>query len=318
MANIDIFNGDADGICALHQLRLHEPRQATLVTGVKRDIALLARVQPQAGDHLTVLDISLDKNREDVLRILQTGASVFYVDHHFAGDIPASRQLQAHIDPTAEVCTSLLVDALLDHAHLPWAVVGAFGDNLHAQAQQAAAPLQYTEDELQALAKLGELINYNAYGVTLEDLWLSPDRLYRAIEPYASPFDFIREASAYRVLNDGYDDDMSKADTLASLLDAPHAAAFALPDAPWARRISGVLGNQLARAHPERAHALVTMLPDHHYRISVRAPLNNRDHADTLCMQFPSGGGRKAAAGINALPVDQLDRFLQAFSDCYG
>ena len=38
----DVFNGDADGICALHQLRLAEPRPtAELVTGVKRDIRLL-------------------------------------------------------------------------------------------------------------------------------------------------------------------------------------------------------------------------------------------------------------------------------------
>ena len=30
----DIFNGDADGICALHQLRLAEARAARLVYGV--------------------------------------------------------------------------------------------------------------------------------------------------------------------------------------------------------------------------------------------------------------------------------------------
>jgi hypothetical protein len=40
----DVFNGDADGICALHQLRLANPRDAVLLTGVKRDIALLQRV----------------------------------------------------------------------------------------------------------------------------------------------------------------------------------------------------------------------------------------------------------------------------------
>jgi len=38
MKYIDVFNGDADGICALHQLRLAEPVESTLVTGVKRDI----------------------------------------------------------------------------------------------------------------------------------------------------------------------------------------------------------------------------------------------------------------------------------------
>ncbi|RUM38930.1 MAG: acetyltransferase, partial [Desulfobulbus sp.] len=42
MITYDVFNGDADGICALHQLRLHDPRpDAHLVTGVKRDICLL-------------------------------------------------------------------------------------------------------------------------------------------------------------------------------------------------------------------------------------------------------------------------------------
>ena len=59
----DLFNGDADGICALLQLRLAEPRDATLVTGVKRDINLMARIQPEAGDEVTVLDVSMDKNR---------------------------------------------------------------------------------------------------------------------------------------------------------------------------------------------------------------------------------------------------------------
>ena len=42
MAYFDVFNGDADGICALLQLRQHTPRIATLITGVKRDIGLLS------------------------------------------------------------------------------------------------------------------------------------------------------------------------------------------------------------------------------------------------------------------------------------
>jgi len=63
MAYIDCFNGDADGICALTQLRLAEPLESTLITGVKRDINLLARVEASAGDRITALDISLDKNR---------------------------------------------------------------------------------------------------------------------------------------------------------------------------------------------------------------------------------------------------------------
>jgi hypothetical protein len=47
----------------LHQLRLETPAGAELVDGVKRDIRLLDGVEAGAGDHVTVLDISLDSNR---------------------------------------------------------------------------------------------------------------------------------------------------------------------------------------------------------------------------------------------------------------
>lgn len=56
MPHVDVFNGDADGICALHQLRLAEPRAATLVTGPKRDIALLRRAAQTVCTSVTVLD----------------------------------------------------------------------------------------------------------------------------------------------------------------------------------------------------------------------------------------------------------------------
>ena len=59
MTHYDVFNGDADGICALHQLRLADPRESVLVTGVKRDINLVKRVSAETGDTVTVLDISL-------------------------------------------------------------------------------------------------------------------------------------------------------------------------------------------------------------------------------------------------------------------
>ena len=98
MTHYDIFNGDADGICALHQLRLAEPRESTLITGVKRDINLVKRVRESAGDSATILDISLDKNRDDLVRLLDAKMDVLYFDHHFAGDIPDSEHLNANID----------------------------------------------------------------------------------------------------------------------------------------------------------------------------------------------------------------------------
>lgn len=71
----DVFNGDADGICALHQLRLAEPAEAELVTGVKRDVALLRRVPAAPGARVVVLDISLDSNADDLHRLLDAGGS---------------------------------------------------------------------------------------------------------------------------------------------------------------------------------------------------------------------------------------------------
>jgi len=85
MQYFDVFNGDADGICALHQLRLAEPRpDARLVTGVKRDIRLLQKLSGTRDAQITVLDVSLDSNRDALLSLLQTGCKILYVDHHFA------------------------------------------------------------------------------------------------------------------------------------------------------------------------------------------------------------------------------------------
>ena len=82
---IDVFNGDADGLCSLVQLRRADPRTSELVTGVKRDINLLQRVNAKNGDHITVLDISFEKNSKDVQRLLTLGASLDYIDHHQTG-----------------------------------------------------------------------------------------------------------------------------------------------------------------------------------------------------------------------------------------
>ena len=76
MTDFDVFNGDADGLCALAQLRNAQPREAELVTGVKRDINLLERVQAGSGSRVTVLDVSLDKNRQGLERILSDRKSV--------------------------------------------------------------------------------------------------------------------------------------------------------------------------------------------------------------------------------------------------
>jgi len=318
MQQIDVFNGDADGICALQQLRLAKPLQSQLVTGMKRDIRLLDRVEGDENTRVTVLDISLDKNRAALERLLGSGVHVTYFDHHFAGDMPDSENLAAHIDTSADTCTSLIVNKYLNSAHLLWAAAGAFGDNMHLAARNVASPLSLSGEQLLELQHLGECLNYNSYGLTIEDLHFAPDALFRALNPYADPFAFIHESTEFRKLADGYAEDIAHARKVAPHIEKEHICLHILPDEAWARRASGVFGNELARLNPGRAHALLTETELGFYRVSVRAPLNSPEHADTLCMQFPTGGGRKGAAGINELPNAMFDDFIKAFAETYS
>lgn len=312
MAHYDVFNGDADGICSLHQLRLAFPVTSRLVTGVKRDITLLDRIVAKPGDEVTVLDISLDRNRTALLALLELGARVAYFDHHFPGTIPTHPNLEVHIDRAPDVCTSLLVDRHLQGRHRIWAVVGAFGDNLRQSALRAAEPLGLNAGQLEALQSLGECLNYNGYGETVADLHFPPDELYRRVHGYADPFAFIAEEPAFRRLQQGYAEDLAKAEALAPEFATEHSALYFLPDQAWSRRVSGSFGNRLAQAWPQRAHALLTRRKDG-FVVSVRAPLSAPTGADELCLRFDSGGGRKAAAGINFLPEVRLDDFVRQF-----
>jgi len=313
----DVFNGDADGICALHQLRLDEPADSELVTGPKRDISLLKRVKAGAGDRVTVLDIALSKNRDALDKLLEAGAQVRYFDHHQPGDIPDHPNFEAHIDTDANVCTSLLVNHYLHGRQLAWAVTAAFGDNLADAARQAAVPLGLSADQLAQLQSLGECLNYNGYGETLDDLFFDPAELYRQLRPHADPFAFIAESPAYQILKAGYHDDMARAVGVPAADARASGRIFMLPAEKWARRISGVFGNQLAVESPAQAHAVLTAKPDGGYVVSVRAPLANKSGADTLCSQFDTGGGRKGAAGINHLPAAELGRFIATFFGIY-
>lgn len=73
MNQFDIFNGDADGICALHQLRLAQPADAILISGAKREVTLLRHAHAQMRDRVSVLDISLDSNRDSLTALLDRG-----------------------------------------------------------------------------------------------------------------------------------------------------------------------------------------------------------------------------------------------------
>jgi len=322
----DVFNGDADGIIALLQLRLASPRESTLITGVKRDISLLKQVvnHTDKASSVTVLDISLEKNYEALVSLLNDGVEVFYADHHRTGDIPQSSLLTSLFDTDANTCTSLIVNKLLDNQFVYWAIAAAFGDNMQASARELSEQYGLSETEQAQLNELGIYINYNGYGSTTDDLHFHPATLFRALLKYPDPFVLINESdSIFAQLKAAYLADMSNAQSARVIAEQSLIKAVLLEDAPWARRVSGVFGNELANNSPDRAHAVLTLNPRKEqvepitYTVSLRAPLNNKQGAGDICAKFPSGGGRAAAAGINSLPEAMLSEFIESVSKYY-
>jgi len=303
----DIFNGDADGLCALHQLRLVEPRDATLITGVKRDIALLGQVSAGPGDEITVLDLSLDTNRQALLDALRIGARVRYFDHHFAGEIPRHKSLEAHIDTSATVCTSLIVDRHLGGRHRAWAIVAAFGDNLCAQAYAEANELGLKHTDVESLRELGECLNYNAYGATLADLLFHPAELYLRMQPFTNPLAFCAQAPELDSLRRASADDLRQASALPIENVGDEALVVFMPEAAWSRRIAGTFANELARRHSARTVALLVR-SGAGYQVSLRGPDHGRTAMDLLARQFQSGNGRARSAGIQFLPESEVAR----------
>jgi len=314
MRHIDVFNGDADGICALVQLRRAQPQKSQLVTGIKRDINLLKQVDAEQGDQITVLDVSFEKNVTDVARLLENGATIEYFDHHKTGELLKHDNLLTDIDLAANTCTSLIVDKRLKGQYRAWALTAAFGDNLTETAMSLGLESGLSETQLASLKELGILLNYNGYGADTNDLFFHPAELFEKLQAFDSPFDFLQQdPTTFETLANGYQQDMSLANQASTLHETEYTAVVQLPDETWARRVSGVFSNELANQFPDRAHAVLTEKQDGSYLVSVRAPLNRKYGADELVSQFPTGGGRKAAAGINKLPAEMLGQFIDAF-----
>ena len=293
------------------------PRDATLVTGVKRDIALLRRVPLLSDADVTVLDVSLDQNREPLLALLQCGARLEYFDHHFAGDIPRHAGLRCHIETAGDVCTSILVDRHLAGAHRLWAVVGAFGDNLDDAARQLATTHGLNAAQTNALRELGECLNYNAYVDVEADLVVHPAALHSLLRPHRDPFGVMDAEPVLRELRETRRADLAQAGGLHPQVSLPGGQVFILPDTPWSRRVRGAWGNQLAQASPGRAHAILAPNGQGAYVVSVRAPVSRMRGADALCRQFATGGGRAGAAGINHLAQEDLAAFIEAFGGAF-
>ena len=308
----DVFNGDADGLCALQQLRIHNPLDdAHLVTGPKRETSLLCKIPLVEPTDIIVLDVSLRANRSDAERLLRDGHRLTYIDHHNAGPIPGHKNFVSHIDTDPAVCTSVIVDQILEGKYRDWAITAAFRDNLIETAKKLAANTNLSSSQVGKLQELGELLNYNGYGRKVEDLWFSPEKLFQKMQGYRSPFDFYAEAPECLALREGYAEDLRRAEKAPTIFDDLNLRIYQLPDAAWSHRIVGAFSNLKARNHPEQAQVVMVEKPEKTQLVSVRSPKIHPVGADVICLQF-EGGGRPAAAGINDLPADKFEDFQQA------
>ena len=286
----DVFNGDADGLCALQQLRLHNPLDdAHLVTGPKRETSLLRKIPTVEPTDIIVLDVSLRANRSDAERLLRDGHRLTYIDHHNAGPIPKIKNFVSHIDTDP----------------------AAFGDNLIETAKKIARDTNLRSSQVGKLQELGKLLNYNGYGRKAEDLWFYPEKLFRKMQGYQSPIDFYGAAPEFLALREGYAEDLRRAEKAPTIFENSNLRIYQLPDAAWSHRIVGAFSNLKARNHPEQAQVVMVEKPEKTQLVSVRSPKIHPVGADMICLQF-EGGGRPAAAGINDLPADKFEDFQQA------
>ena len=102
------------------------------------------------------------------------------------------------------------------------------------------------------------------------------------------------------------------------LHDSETGRVILLPNSKASIRYSGIFSNQQTTDNPNKAFAILTLVGDDNYRISIRSPKSNPFGASKLALQFPTGGGREKAAGVNELPKSELNNFIEKFEEVYG
>lgn len=316
MKYFDFFNGDADGIISLHQYRMHYPKNSNLYTGVKRDVELLRHCTHLENSKLTVFDISLLSNKDHVDTILSKGNTIRWFDHHEPGEINLSKNFEIFVDADPNCCTNILVDKYVDGLYRPWTICGAYGDNLHEQADKLNP--NFSKENMLKLKEVGETLNYNGYGNTESDLTVHPKDVYLDIKNYESPFQYRTKSEVYNKIFTQMTSDENELSSSEILHDSETGKVILLPNTKASIRFSGIYSNKQTTDNPDKAFAIFTEINEDNYRVSIRSPKNNPYGASTLALCFPTGGGREKAAGINELPKVELKKFVEKFEEVYN
>ena len=276
------YNGDADGICSMVQWGLVHGIEGNRVTGVKRDIMLLDRISPNSGDEVIVMDISHARNEKRASEISSSGIAITWFDHHLAGDL--GNEIQSFIDTSPNVCTAKLVEKFLN---IPsdWSEVALHGDGL---SRHSVKP---------ELKELGELLNYNGYGGSLDDLHFHPDDLMLKCLHSKSPEEFMK-TETFRILKNGFTKDIENCESIGKI-----DGIFLLPNLPWARRAVGVFAHRVFEKLGGTQVIAIDM--GEHLQVSIRGDSGIGE----LCAKF-GGGGRQTAGGIDSLPKNQIPQLM--------
>ena len=277
------YNGDADGICSMVQWGLVHGIEGQRVTGVKRDIELLERVNPNPDDEIIVMDISLARNHARAVELSTQGFDITWFDHHLAGE-PIDT-ISTHIDTSANVCTARIVEKYLD-VESDWAQVALHGDGLSIHSNKAE------------FKELGELLNYNGYGADLSDLHFHPDELLLLCLQAKTPQNFM-ETQTFMTLKNGFESDLSNATNI-----QPRNGYYLLPNEPWARRVVGVMAHRINESG-DGPHVIAIDKGE-----TLQVSIRGREGIGELCKMF-GGGGRATAGGIDALPKSGITALMK-------
>jgi len=318
MTNFDVFNGDTDGIFAWHQLRLTHPREAVIVTGVKRDVGLLSKVDAAEGDLVTVMDVSYAKNRKDVGRLLDSGAIIEYFDHHNHGELIDHPNLIHHLNTEPNISTGIIVNSHVGGKNRLWSIATAFGDNHMDLAINMAKSEGLDDEQILLLKQIGLTVNYNSYGQTIDDLFYSPEEIAEAARACGTDiFLFPEQGDIFSILLENFNADMSSAVCQDPYSISNNGVIYTFPNETWTHRIMGSFSNHLVSTNKDLACAISVLNSDGTYRISVRSSIHKPHGAGDLCGKF-GGGGREKAGGINNLAASELDRFKEEFERTFS
>ena len=277
------YNGDADGICSMVQWGLVYGIEGHRVTGVKRDIELLERVNPNPDDEIIVMDISLARNHARAVELSTQGFDITWFDHHLAGE-PIDG-ITTNIDTSANVCTAVIVEKFLG-LESDWAQVALHGDGLSVHSSKPE------------FKELGELLNYNGYGADLSDLHFHPDELLLLCLQAKTPQNFM-DTQAFMTLKNGFESDLSNAINI-----EPRNGYYLLPNESWARRVVGVMAHRINESG-DGPHVIAIDKGE-----TLQVSIRGSEGIGEICKMF-GGGGRATAGGIDALPKSEITALMK-------